>query len=145
MYVTNRNRPSTGHTVTLLLNTVSNQYFAVININVVNCHWIMSHRWCNHIQIPHHKSSNTTLHGVWIRGSVTLLVPFVHYFLCVHSTFASIPHDRLCTARSIKMPVTTPMKLQWTAGNKDLCFATSDCDGVTCSRLDSVCIVCDGW
>jgi len=100
----------------------------------------MSHRWCNHIQIAHHKSGNSTLHGVWIRGSVTLLVPFVHYSLCVHSTYASIPRYHLCTAR--RMPVTGPMKLQWTAGNKDLCFATSGCDGVTCSRLDSVGVYC---
>jgi hypothetical protein len=66
MYVTKKNKPCTDHTVTLLLNTVSNQYFAVININLVNYHWITLHRWCNYIQIAHHKSRNSTLHGVQI-------------------------------------------------------------------------------
>jgi len=39
----------------------------------------MMHRWCYYIQIAHHKSRNSTVHGV----STTLLVPFVHYYPCV--------------------------------------------------------------
>jgi len=34
------------------------------------------------------------------------------------------------------------MKLQWTAGNKDVYGATGGCDGVTCCRLGTVGVYC---